>query len=246
LHTIRVIWRGGLLTFHLSLGIFLTPFVTRQDEQGYWRVNHRIASWWHGRVARILGIRITTSGSPPQSPAMVVANHISWLDVILLGHLLPTCFLSKAEVRQWPLIGWLAMRAGTLFIRRGGGEAGSVSETIGKHLQHEGMLTLFPEGTTTDGRRVRPFFSRLFAAAIETGSPVAPVAIRYLADGEPDPLAPYIGHQSLGENLLGLLRRRGSQAQILFTPAIPSRNMTRKDLGEQARGAIVQALDGSS
>lgn len=243
MQTIRVIWRGVLLAFHLSLGMLLTPFVTRQDKQGYWLVNHRIASWWHGRVVRILGIEISTSGTPPVPPAMVVANHISWLDIILLGHLLPTCFLSKSEVRQWPVIGWLAMRTGTLFIRRGGGEAGSVSGTIGTHLQHEGMLTLFPEGTTTNGRHVRPFFSRLFAAAIETGAPLAPVAISYRVDGEHDPLAPYIGDQSLGENLLGLLRRRRSQVHIHFSPPIPSQGMTRKALGEQARNAIVQALE---
>jgi len=242
LQTIRVFWRSFLLALHFLLGLLLAPLVTHQDQQGYWLVNHRVASWWLGRVTRILRIDISTSGTPAQAPALIVANHISWLDIIILGHLLPTSFLSKAEVREWPLIGWLAMRAGTLFIRRGGGEAGSVSQTIGTHLQHEGMLTLFPEGTTTDGRGVRPFFPRLFAAAIETGMPVVPIAIRYHIEGSHDETAPYIDDQSLGQNMLGLLRRHGSQVHVHFEAPIPTQGMERKALAEQARDAIVQAL----
>lgn len=243
MQTIRILWRSALLFLHLLLGILLTPLATRQDAQGYWLVDHRIAAWWLDWILRILGIAVTTSGSRPSPPALVVANHVSWLDIIVLGQLLPTCFLSKAEVRQWPLIGWLAKRAGTLFIRRGSGESASVNQGIATHLQHEGMLTLFPEGTTTDGRTLRPFFPRLFAAAIETGTPVAPVAIRYIDGGRRDELAPYTGEQTLMENLLGLLGRRGSQVRVHFCAPIPSEGAERKALAEKARAAIAQALD---
>ena len=243
MRTIRILWRSSLLFLHLLLGILLTPLATRQDAQGYWLVDQRIASWWLNWILHILGIAITTSGTRPGPPALVVANHISWLDIIILGRLLPTCFLSKAEVRQWPLIGWLAKRAGTLFIRRGRGEANQVNQSIVTHLQHGGMLTLFPEGTTTDGHSLRPFFPRLFAAAIDTGVPVAPVAIRYLAEGRLDLLAPYTGKQTLMENLLGLLGRRGSEVHVHFCPLIPSQGMERKALAEKARTAILQALE---
>lgn len=243
MQSIRVLWRSFLLALHFLLGLLLTPLVTHQDQQGYWLVNHRVASWWLGRVAHILRIDITTSGTPPTAPALVAANHISWLDIVILGHLLPTCFLSKAEVRDWPLIGWQAMRAGTLFIRRGGGEAGSISETMAKHLQHEGMLTLFPEGRTTDGHSVHRFFPRLFAAAVDSGTPVAPVALHYHINGEHDARAPYIDDQSLAQNLLGLLRRPGSQVHVHFCPPIPSRGMERKALAAAAQTAVVQALE---
>ena len=150
--------------------------------------------------------------------------------------------MSKDEVRQWPVIGWFASRAGTLFIRRGGGQASAISSAIGERLAQNGLLTLFPEGTTTDGREVRPFFSRLFAAAIETGTPIAPVAIRYHIEGEFDPLAPYIDEQSLGENLLSLLQRRRSQVHVHFAEPVHERDANRKGLAEQTRRAIVASL----
>ena len=240
---LRVIWRTSRLLLHIILGMILVPLVSRRDPAtGAKRTNPYVTSWWHGRVAGILKLEITTSGYPPQPPALIVANHVSWLDIIVLGHLLPTSFLSKDEVRRWPVIGWFASRAGTLFIRRGGGQASAISSTIGERLAQNGLLTLFPEGTTTDGREVRPFFSRLFAAAIETGTPIAPVAIRYHIEGEFDPLAPYIDQQSLGENLLRLLQRRRSQVHVHFAEPVHERDANRKSLAEQTRRAIVASL----
>jgi 1-acyl-sn-glycerol-3-phosphate acyltransferase len=240
---LRVIWRTSRLLLHIILGVILVPLVSRRERStGEKRTDPYVTSWWHGRVAAILKLEITTSGYPPQPPALIVANHVSWLDIIVLGHLVPTCFLSKDEVRQWPVIGWFASRAGTLFIRRGGGEASAISSAIGERLAQNGLLTLFPEGTTTDGREVRPFFSRLFAAAIDTGTPIAPVAIRYHVDGEFDPLAPYIDEQSLGQNLLGLLKRRRSQVHVHFAAPVHDRDANRKSLAEQTRKAIVASL----
>lgn len=227
---------------HFLVGLALTPLVTHRDREGYWRVNHRVASWWLGRVTGIMHLQVTTSGTPPGPPALVVANHVSWLDVVVLGHLLPTCFLSKAEVRRWPLIGWMAMRGGTLFIQRGSGEARNIGNTIARHLQHEGMLTIFPEGRTTDGRSVQRFFPRLFAAAIDTGTPVAPVALRYRYRGERDRRAPYIGDQSLVRNMLGLLRRPGSEVQVRFCPAISPQGKDRKALAHAAHEAVRRAF----
>lgn len=243
MRAIRIAWRGLQLILHLLLGIVLTPLFTRRDADGYWHVNHRVAAWYHGRVARILRLQISTSGTPPTAPALVISNHVSWLDIVVLMHLLPTCFLSKSEVRAWPLLGWLAMRGGTLFIRRGGGDTKHIAQTIGRHLQHEGMLTLFPEGTTTDGQGVRPFFSRLFAAAIETDTPVAPVALRYHVAGKLDlEAAPYIGNQSLGENLRGLLARPAGAVHVHFSPKIESAGLERKTLAERARAAVLDGL----
>ena len=112
---LRIAWRGSRLVLHVVIGIVLTPLVMRRDPATrVWRTSPAITSWWHGRVARILRLEISTSGFRPQAPALMVANHVSWLDIIVLGHLTPTCFLSKHEVRGWPVIGWLARAAGTL------------------------------------------------------------------------------------------------------------------------------------
>jgi 1-acyl-sn-glycerol-3-phosphate acyltransferase len=176
------------------------------------------------------------------TPALLASNHVSWLDIVVLGGLTHTDFLSKHEVRRWPVIGWLAARSGTLFIRRGNGEAAVVSAQIGERLRDEGLLTLFPEGTTTDGRSVRPFFSRLFSAALDTGTDVVPVALRYHINGEHDPVAPYTDERSLGENLRGLLARERTQVHVIFGEPITLRDHTRKQVAELARTAILDAL----
>lgn len=155
--SLRVLWRGLQLALHVLLGVLLTPLIVTRQATGELRTHPDATSWWHNRLADVLGVQITVAGYRPQAQALLVSNHISWLDIVVLGGLTHTDFLSKYEVREWPLIGWLAARSGTLFIRRGHGEAGAISEQIAQRLREKRILTLFPEGTTTDGREVRPF-----------------------------------------------------------------------------------------
>lgn len=240
--TVRLVWRLIRVLGHLLTGIVLTLALARRDKtSGEYRHNPNVVSWWHDRLLRILGVEVEVRGDLPSS-ALLVANHVSWLDIEVLGALTHTRFLSKHEVREWPLIGWLAAAAGTLFIKRGGGQAGSISETISRHIDERGLLTLFPEGTTTNGSDVRPFFSRLFGAAVETRATVIPVCLRYHVDGELDPLAPYIDDQSLVDNLFGLLRRAETHVQVSFLPALDSAGKDRKTIAEEARQAIRTTL----
>ncbi len=235
--------RSLLLILHILLGMAITPFILSRRAGGPRRTNRHVTSWWHNRVADILGLRVTVSGYRPRAPALLISNHVSWLDIIVLGGLTHTDFLSKHEVREWPLIGWLAARAGTLFIRRGQGQAATVSEQIAARLRQGGLLTLFPEGTTTDGRTVRPFFSRLFAAAVETGTGVVPVALRYHIDGDFDPVAPFTDDQPLIDNLRGLLQRERSEVHVVFGQPLAVEGPSRKALAEAARAAIIAALE---
>lgn len=239
---LRVARRAVLLILHILLGMLLTPLAQSRQGSGVLQTNPYVESWWHNRLADILGVHVTVSGYRPMPPALLVSNHVSWLDIIILGGLTHTAFLSKYEVRRWPVVGWLAARAGTLFIRRGDGQAGAISEQIAGRLRERGLLTLFPEGTTTDGREVRPFFSRLFAAALETGTDVVPVALRYHVDGAFDPVAPYTGNQSLVDNLLGLMRRRQTQVHVTFAQPIALRDQSRRQVAEIARKTIIDAL----
>lgn len=241
----RVTWRGLVLTLHVLLGLLLTPLILTRHAGGVWRTHPVVTSWWHNRLADILGVRITVSGVRPQAPVLLVSNHVSWLDIVVLGALTPTDFLSKYEVRRWPVIGWLAARAGTLFIRRGNGEAAAISDQIARRLRDNGLLTLFPEGTTTDGSTVRPFFSRLFAAAIDTGTDVLPVALRYHIDGALDPVAPYTDQQSLADSMRRLIARERTEVHVVFGEPISLRDHTRKEVADLARTRIVQALASS-
>lgn len=239
---VRVVWRGVRLVLHVLLGALLTVLTARRENQGGYRYHRGVVSWWHDRLLHILAVQVTRAGKPPPPPALLVSNHVSWLDVPVLGSLTQTNFLSKDEVRRWPVIGWLAAASGTLFIRRGGGEAATIADQIADHLEADGLLTLFPEGTTTDGTDVRPFFPRLFAAAIETGAPLVPVALRYHVNGEPDTVAPFTGNQTLASNLWNILKRPRTQVQVAFTPALEMIGVERKVAAEQARRQIMNAL----
>jgi 1-acyl-sn-glycerol-3-phosphate acyltransferase len=239
---IRMTRRILLLSLHVLLGILLTPLALGKRPGGGLQTSRHVTSWWHNRAADILGVGITVSGPRPAAPALLVSNHVSWLDVTVLGGLTHTTFLSKYEIRRWPVVGWLAAMSGTLFIRRGDGEAGAISEQIGRRLRHRGMLTLFPEGTTSDGRDVRPFFSRLFAAALDTGTEVIPVTLRYHIDGEFDPVAPYTDNQPIVRNLLALIRRERTAVHVVFGSAIAHEGLSRKQMAEMSRAAVVGGL----
>lgn len=239
---IRLMQRALLLTAHVLFGLILTPLSLSRHADGNLHTHPRVTSWWHNRLADILGVHITVAGHRPAAPALLASNHVSWLDIIVIGGLTHTDFLSKHEVRRWPVIGWLAAHSGTLFIRRGSGETTAVREQIAARLRAEGLLTLFPEGTTTDGRDVRPFFSRLFAAALDTGTDVVPVTLRYHIDGEHDPVAPYTDQQTLAANLRGLLLRERTQVHVVFGEPISLSDHSRKEVAELARNAVVAAL----
>jgi len=240
---LRVMWRFTRLVLHLLLGALLTLITARRDrERGDYRYHRGLVSWWHERLLVILAVEVEHLGHLPQPPALLVSNHVSWLDIPVLGSLTHSNFLSKDEVRRWPVIGWLAAASGTLFIRRGAGEAGNIAKQIAAHLATDGLLTLFPEGTTTDGTEVRPFFPRLFSAAIETGAPVVPVALRYHIAGALDPVAPYIGEQHLLVNLWGIISRPRTQVLVSYMPALALVGVERKVAAEKARSQIALAL----
>ena len=114
-------------------------------------LRQRLTRWFLARLGGALPFRVRVEGELPTQPMLWVANHVSWTDIPLLGALQPLSFLSKAEVRAWPVAGWLAHKAGTLFIRRGSGDSSQVGQQLTRHLQQGRNLLIFPEGTTTDG-----------------------------------------------------------------------------------------------
>ena len=244
MNLIRVSQRLFLLALHILLGMLLTPLLLSRRKGSGLHTHPHVTTWWHNRAADVLGVRVTVSGPRPHAPALLVSNHVSWLDVVVLGALTHTDFLSKHEIRAWPVVGWLAARSGTLFIRRGNHEAGSVGKQIGDRLRHQGMVTLFPEGTTTDGREVRPFFSRLLAAAIDTRTEVTPVTLRYHIDGDYDALAPYTDHQPIVDNLRGLVTREHTEVNVVFGRPIPLSGRSRKQIAELAHDEILATLNG--
>lgn len=203
---LRLVIRLPLLVLVLSVTaliavlFLLADLVTRSR-----RDRTRVAQICFVCCYHCLGLRITQTGAVPQSPALLVSNHISWSDIPVLGGLTQIRFLSKAEVAQWPLVGWLARQAGTLFIRRGGGEAAERRNDIRDTLEAGQSVLIFPEGTTSAGLTVLPFFPRLIGAATAADVPIVPVSIAYVRDGEPCHVSPFIGDDEFHHHLVRML-----------------------------------------
>lgn len=192
----------------------------------------------HLRAA--LPFEVQVRGHLPDGPALWLANHVSWTDIAVLGALCPLSFLAKAEVAQWPLAGWLARQAGTLFIRRGA--SGDLGEQLAVHLQHGHPLALFPEGTSSDGRDVLRFHPRLLAAAVASGAPIQPVALRYRRHGQRDALAPFVDDDTLPAHLLRLLGAERAQVEVILLPPLDSTALARSELARRSHAAIAAAV----
>ena len=200
-----------------------------------------LAARWHGWVLSVLGIRVVFSGSPLEQGALVVSNHVSWLDITLIGSRSPVVFLAKREIGAWPLVGRVVRNAGTLFIDRGSGAAQAIGE-ISQLLPGGQSVCLFPEGRTTDGAAVSRFQPRLFQSAIDCGAPVQPVALAYRdRHGRRTDRPSYVGNTSFMGSLWRTARSRGLVADIHFLePFDPGDSRDRA--AKRAREAIVRHL----
>lgn len=243
----RVYARVARVLLVVALGLSMAAIFTLYERL---RIRHsmvrrqRWSRFFMQRLSNALPFRVTVHGTLPTRPTLWVSNHVSWTDIALLGQLAPLSFLSKAEVRTWPIAGWLALKAGTLFIRRGSGDSQLIRRQMTQHLRGNSSLMIFPEGTTTDGRGLRTFHGRLLASAVETEIPLQPVAIRYLRNGEIDSLAPFIGEDDLLSHLMRLFSHDVGEVEIHLLTPIPSAGMERAALAFQAQEAVRRALFG--
>ena len=233
--------RLPLLLAHLITGLAFAFWVAIDNDRRITR--ERLAQIWSRRLLAIFRIRLKVEGVPMRGAHMTVANHVSWLDIPVLAALEPTRFVSKSEVRDWPIAGWLARAAGTFFIRRGKGGAAPLLERLTPHLRAGGMVVLFPEGTTTDGRSVRPFHPRLLSAAIEANVPLQPVTLHYGLSRDGENVAPFIDDESLVPHVARLLRTPWLTVRVLYGPPLrPSPEMTRDALAQEAEAYVRAAL----
>ncbi|MFI1832671.1 lysophospholipid acyltransferase family protein [Streptomyces olivaceoviridis] len=212
----RAVLRLTAVAVLLLAGIVLCP------------LGGRIPAEWVGRwcrmIVRAIGVRVRITGAaPPAGGLLLVANHVSWLDVPLLTAVRPARMLAKTEVRRWPLAGALAARGGTLFIERDRLRAlpGTVTEIAGA-LRAGAAVTAFPEGSTWCGRAHGRFRRAVFQAALDAGVPVQPVGLRYRwQDGGPGTTAAFVGEDTLPASLWRVARARGLVAEVEVRPVIP-------------------------
>lgn len=215
--TLRLVTRLCLFALVLMATSLVACWVTLREKLAGGPIDRTpYARVCFSAATRSLGLKIRCHGELAREPVLFVSNHVSWSDIPVLGGIAPLRFLSKAEVARWPLIGWLAGHAGTLFIQRGGGRAAQTREEITRTLAAGQSVLVFPEGTTTDGRQVLPFHGRLLPAAAAAGVAIQPISIGYLRDGGPDPVAPFIGDDAFESHLLRLLRRPAAEVTVVL------------------------------
>lgn len=234
--------RALLLAAHIVVGLLLCLWLALGGARH--RTREEVAQSWHRRLLKIMGLRLRVEGVPMRGAHITAANHVSWLDIPVLGALEPTRFISKSEVRSWPIAGTFASAAGTFFIRRGKGGAAPLLDKMIPHLRSRGTVVLFPEGTTTDGTHVAPFHSRLFSAALEASCPVQPVTLQYSLSPGGERVAPFIGDDSLIAHILRLLRVRELEVQVRYGPPIPpagTRDALAREAEDHVRGALQAA-----
>ncbi len=224
----------------LTLTVTIVPICNHSTKQ-------RLTRWWCARLLKCFNIQVTTYGQTPGrcvSGKLFVANHISWVDIHALNSVLPLCFVAKSEIKQWPVLGYLASKSGTLFIDRSHRKgAVHIIEILRQHLQHGFNACYFPEGTTTEGTHVLPFKGSIMQAALSIHAEIVPVAIRYpLAHQKIDTRLAYAGNTTLIESIRNILRIPSPSVELHFLDTIETKNQSRRNVNKLAEQAINEHL----
>ncbi len=239
---IRLAWRLARVVVHLCEGLatcaLVFPFVSSSRRA-------RLTRGWSRRLLRLCRVEVDhVGGVPALEHALVVANHVSWLDIFVINALDPCRFVAKAEIRSWPVMGWLAAGAGTVFIARGNRrELRHVFKGLVEVLQQGERVALFPEGTTGLQGAVLPFHANLFEAAIDAGVPVQPYALAYVdAAGGPHPSIEYVGDTTFVDSLLRILQGPPVKARLACLAPLDSVGAHRRELALAAQEAVEAAV----
>ena len=242
MRSVRAAWRLLRMGLHLLHGMAVMALqFPRLDAAG----RHGRIRWWSAKLVRMAGLQLVVSGTPRPGATLLVANHVSWLDIAAVHALAPQArFVSKADVLAWPLLGRLIRAAGTLFIERERKrDALRVVHQIAQALKEGDIVAVFPEGTTGDGHGVLPFHANLLQAAIATEAPVQPVVLRYRDARSAVSQAPsYVGDTSLAASLWTTVMAEGLVVGVVVEAAQGTRHADRRALSEHLRETILGRL----
>ncbi|OSI17934.1 1-acyl-sn-glycerol-3-phosphate acyltransferase [Neisseria dentiae] len=223
--TLRTVFRllciGICLLYGMAEMFFLFPFYSKQRKL-------RAIQLWSLRVLASCGLKLETYGKLPEAGQgqMMISNHISWLDIMAVNGAFPGRFVAKDDVAKWPVVGYLATQAQTVYVTRNKGTEGNSEKIrhVTEALKNGDTVTLFPEGTSTEGREILPFKTSFFQAAYEADVPLIPVLCRYPnPDGSsPNPAMAYYGDISLIQSIRMIISQPGGVAELHFLDPVPS------------------------
>lgn len=230
--TLRAVSRLG--AFAAITLIWMARYAAHATVAGFTRrLAASYARAWSAALCRALGVEIEMRGTPPERAALVVANHVSYMDIAVIGAHVAACFLAKTEVARWPVIGWAARLSNAIFVERERPDSRKRSLVEIETTIRSGVnVVVFPEGTTSSGPATLPFRPGSFALAARAGLPVVPVAIRY-----DDPRDAWVGDDTFVAHFLRQLGKRRVIVTIVFGPALSGAS------GEDLRRAAQNWID---
>ena len=237
--------RLSVLTVWVVFGLFvivlLHPFIGATGRD--WTKQN-----WSRILLILCGIQTEHSGvALAKGAVLLVSNHVSWLDIFLLNAARPTVFVAKSEIRSWPILGWLVAGADTIFIERASRHAvHKVGHAMQERFAKGQAVGLFPEGTTSPGFDLLPFYANLFEPARKSDVPIQPVALIFYYQNERSDFAAFVGEETLLKNLWRVLGARSIKVEVEFLTPIwepdGSEAPPRAELGHRARQVIQSAL----
>ncbi len=239
----RALWRGLRVLAHLLHGWWtLRRLLARQAPPPM----TPLVREWSRRLLCLMGVELVVHGQPPTcGPLLLVANHVSWLDIIALNAVQPLRFVSKADVKRWPLLGTLCAGTGTLYIERASRhDALRVVHLMAERLQAGDLLAVFPEGTTGDGTALLPFHANLLQAAIAAQAPALPVGLTYVErrSGARSTAPLYTGDTALLTSIWRTLCASELQAVLHFGQAQCASGRERRAWAQELRSEVERLL----
>lgn len=235
----RFILRFPLVVFYILTG-FLLIIILHVVAGRFWfqrRYGKYVVTYWMKMLTFLIGLRVHVEGQPVEG--LLVANHISWMDIIALDSIIASRFVSKDDVLRWPVIGLLPKWSGTFFLQRGSASAvGRINKEIQHALTDSSTVAVFPEGATQDGRKVHRFYSAILQAGIDADVPVQAVAIRYVRNGKRDEIASFVGNISFPAHAMGVLKAPSTNVYFHFCEPIIAHDMTRKELAKKLQSMV--------
>ena len=231
----------GRVAVHVTRGLMiclvLFPWLKPEAKKGH------IQSWSR-QLLDIFRVRVKMNMTDMPSGAVVVANHVSWLDIFVINSLAPCRFVAKSDIRSWPALGWLAEQAGTIYISRGSkADVKRIYQYLIDQILAGERVAFFPEGTTARQGEVLPFHANLFEAAIQAKVPVQPFALRYLdRDGVLHDAVEFIGDMTFAASMVSIMNAEEIIVELQGLEFIESDGAHRRELAAAARKAVAQAL----
>jgi len=239
---IKLAWRIARLVLHLVQGLATCALVFPWASDS---LRERLIQRWSARLLGICRVRLErAAGAESLAHALIVANHISWLDIFVINAVHPCRFVAKAEIRAWPVVGWLVAQAGTVFIARGNRrDLRHIFKGLVEALGRRRRVAFFPEGTTGTQGALLPFHANLFEAAIDAAVPVQPVALAYVDEhGAWHPAVDYTGETTFVDSVVHILGGEPVIARLACLAPIPAAGSHRRELAQAAHDAIAARL----